>query len=414
MPTQAEIAAQLAQALTRLLGSKPCPLDPLVESYLAAQTVAVTRRHVGILTSRLARLLRELRSMARAAGEPPIADVADLRLDLIGRWCTQQLQAGMAPNTARQYLIHLRGLTNWAVGEGLLEVNPLTSLRLPPGGRDRETRPRGAFTQDEVVRILAAVRKMDANEKRRWTRPVVPQVAVVVVAAYSAARLGELVSLRWTDWDARQGLLRIRPENAKNGHERHCVLPPEGVAEVEALRSHLRETFGPVEPGSPLLRARFGGSLVGTTVSRWFTALLGPAGIPTIDGAGRCRSFHSLRHFATTRLAAINPEAARLQAGHRSSRTTDRYVHHGAALVRASLGSLPPIEPAAAVPGSPDHVASERGLDSVDMVCTTSLAASALVPDAATSAGGEAYDELAEREGFEPSEPRWGLTRLAI
>lgn len=343
--TTQRVVDSITRALLGLIESRPCPLDDLVEQYLADRAHEVTPRHHQQTRVRLHSLIADQRVRAEALGLPALADAMDLRVDLLDRWKVEQLDAGWARQTVRQYLAHLKAVTRWGHRKGLLEADPLSTLELPSANRRNQKRPRGSFGADEVSRLIAAARALDAQARRTNDgAEALPQAPLLVVAAYSAVRLGALSGALWADLDAAQGLLRLRVETAKTGREQWIVLHPSAVEELDRLRAAQAAVFGAVADGDRIFRTREGAALCRANVARWFRRVLAEAGLPKIDAAGRERSFHSLRHFATTRLAALNVVAAQTQAGHASLSTTQGYLHHGVELVRGVMSELPSLE----------------------------------------------------------------------
>lgn len=144
--TTQRVVDSITRALLGLIDSRPCPLDDLVEQYLADRAHEVTPRHHQQTRVRLHSLIADQRVRAEALGLPALADAMDLRVDLLDRWQVEQLDAGWARQTVRQYLAHLKAVTRWGYRKGLLEADPLATLELPSANRRQQKRPRGPVT----------------------------------------------------------------------------------------------------------------------------------------------------------------------------------------------------------------------------------------------------------------------------
>lgn len=103
------------------------------------------------------------------------------------RTYTSERRKVVKPGTIRKELGLLRAAVNWAERSGYLERAPF--VKLPPSPPPRDKR----LTVDETDRLVAACEQPHL-------------ILFVMIARYTAARAGAILSLRWdqVDFDARQ------------------------------------------------------------------------------------------------------------------------------------------------------------------------------------------------------------------
>lgn len=223
--------------------------------------------------------------------------------------------------TVRNIGFVVHGALKTAVRWGLIPVNPMDRVELPKAVKT----PRKVLDREGVNQLLTAA---------RGTR----LFPLLVVAAATGCRRGELLALQWSDIDWKSGILNVtksleetdagvRVKSTKSGKPRRFAIP-EGALEV--LREHRaqqeadREMFGPDYEQNDLVFCRPEGAYyrpdkVGARV----TELARKAGLP---GVG----LHSLRHSHASELlskgAPIPTVAKRL--GHANPNVTlSIYAH---------------------------------------------------------------------------------------
>ncbi len=195
------------------------------------------------------------------------------------------VRLGRSPKTIANALVPLREMLGHAVEWGYLSANPAVGIRRPRS----ERREMHALDASEVGRLLAA-----ADDE--W-RPL------LLCAATTGMRRGELLGLRWgdVDWNGRRlwvrrsvGLRGTFQQPKTRGSVRAVAMPP---TLVSALRRHrIASSFSgeddlvfPSERGTPL----DGGNMV----KRALVPALRRAGLPQIR-------FHDLRHTFASLLIA--------------------------------------------------------------------------------------------------------------
>lgn len=245
--------------------------------------------------------------------EDLIGDVQLVRLtpDLIRR-LTAELTGRYAPETVARTVRWVRLTLNQAVRDRRIASSPADGVRLPRG---RPTRMR-LLDENEVAQLASALPDRYGS--------------LVIVAAYTGLRWGELAGLRVSDLDLLRRRLTVRTTLVEATGQEPTLGPPKSKASertitlprfvAETLAQHL-ETRPPVddmvwttEQGALLRRGSFG--------RIWRKAVAESVGPP-------CR-VHDLRHTHAAWLIADgeHPKAIQTRLGHGSIAVTmDRYGH---------------------------------------------------------------------------------------
>jgi integrase len=215
----------------------------------------------------------------------------------------------LAPASVRNAVAPVRILLAPAVEEGLLRSNPATGLRIAgaPRGKVRH------LEAEELERLHAEM----PEAWRLWLR----------LLAYTGARIGEFVALRWSDIDLGAGTLTIRRrlyrgtvDTPKSAYGvRTLPLPQALVLELKRHRIASRYT----DDDDPLFAGATGRPLQAPNVHR---RVFKPAAVRAgVGWAG----FHTLRHTCGTLLARKGLRAEEIQAWlghHAASFTQDVYI----------------------------------------------------------------------------------------
>jgi integrase len=212
----------------------------------------------------------------------------------------------VAPATVLRELALLSHVFEVAMSEWHIHLarNPVKQVRRPSVSDSRSRR----LSADEEQRLL------DACEAGRT--PCLS--ALVVVAAESGMRRGELLALRWSDVDLEFGVAHLRM--TKNGTSRDVPLSPRAI---RALRGLGASQAGSDERPFPLTP--------GALEQAW-RRLCARAGIQGLR-------FHDLRHEGLSRLAEQGLSITELASvsGHRTLGMLGRYIHHRAEDIAARL-----------------------------------------------------------------------------
>ena len=168
------------------------------------------------------------------------------------------------------------------------------------------------MSRDPLRRERAAASRHDGN--------------IILVAAFTGLRRGEVISLRWRDVDFEASSIHVRESvsagkdsTPKGRRSRTVTMAPQVAAVLARLAPddsrHSREL---VFPGT-----RPGCKLDPDALSGRFSAARKRAGL-------RPLTFHDLRHTFASLLARAGEPVTVIQAeaGHADLRTTERYMHH--------------------------------------------------------------------------------------
>ena len=189
---------------------------------------------------------------------------------------TWRARQSLSPKTLNEYLGSISSLLNWMEKHGRIARNPLEHVQKVQA-RGVQVRPRRAFTDDEMQRLLdvAKVRKV-----------------VYLAAVHTGLRRGELAALELPDLrlDVDKPFINVRASTTKNHQQAIIALHPELVAE---LRTHITNL--------PARETRVFFAVMPTMEQ--FKADLTAAGIPFLNASGYRADFHSLRHTLSTNLA---------------------------------------------------------------------------------------------------------------
>ena len=139
--------------------------------------------------------------------------------------------AGKGPSTVHQVQVVVSGALGQAVKWGWCPTN-VARMASPPTVRTPRIIPP---TVDEVRRLV------EAGEVRNPTL-----AALVMLAALTGARRGELCALRWTDVDLEAGTIRIA----------RAIVDLPGRVEETSTKTHQERTLALGEAGVDLLQLR--------------------------------------------------------------------------------------------------------------------------------------------------------------
>lgn len=248
---------------------------------------------------------------------PEFGDVQVARIDrpMIRRFLAELIVKGKGPGTVKNALNVIKPVLNVAVEAGALRSNPARGISGP-----RSQKQEMQFLSAEQVEQLA-----DAIDPRHRT--------LVVTAAYTGLRAGELVALRVRDLDLLRGRLHVRESASEIGkglvfgptkkYQQRSVTLPRFL--VDQLAEHLaqrgvdgdRDAFVFVDTeGGPLRQSNF--------YKRVYKQAVVDAGL---DPKLR---LHDLRHTAAALMLELgaHPRAMMERLGHSSVTVTlDTYGH---------------------------------------------------------------------------------------
>jgi integrase len=182
---------------------------------------------------------------------------------------------------------------------GVIQVNPCNVIEKLP----EEKEPKKIPTQEEFIKLIRAA---DGQE-----RPL------LMVLAYTAARIDEALRLRWEDVNFERGFIRLWTKKTKDGSYRAREIPMKEF--MKALMLQLWEARRQDE--WVFLNPKTGDRFIHRP--KIMRSICVRAGIPHYG-------FHSIRHFVSSYLLdreKIGKPTVGRMLGHQSLSTTDIYSH---------------------------------------------------------------------------------------
>jgi integrase len=258
--------------------------------------------------------------------DTPVEDITTLDVDAF----KDELLKRVSHRTAQKILVILHGVMARAKRKGWIKVNPCEDAEKVTVQRSDD------FNVLSVEQVHAVAREAASDLLR----------ALVLVAAFTGLRMGELLALRWRHVDFAGRILHVRRnfvegvEDTPKSHRRRSVpLSDQAVVALDGLSR--RQHF--TGPDDLVFGDEVGGHLDDNTARDEFYARLERAGLGHLrwleppsddnpDGVKRDDAivFHDLRHTFGTQCAAKGIDLRRIQAwmGHADIQTTQRYLHY--------------------------------------------------------------------------------------
>jgi integrase len=242
----------------------------------------------------------------------------------IVRLVDQLVRAGRAPKTIRNVLGTMHSLMDLALRDGLIAHNPCRFAEVPREDRDPEIR---FLTPGEVERVLAAAPGPESAQTERTWWPVLR--LLILTAAMTGMRKGELRALRWSDLDWGALKLRVRRSYVRGQFgtpktRRSVRAIPLASRLVEELEQHHRTTVWNADSDLVLAHPHTGRPLDHARLLQHFKAALVRANVRPVR-------LHDLRHTFATQVAASGQVSLRtLQEwmGHCDAKTTQIYADY--------------------------------------------------------------------------------------
>jgi integrase len=258
-------------------------------------------------------------------GSIPLQEL-EQRPELIDRYITTKMQAGLAPKTVTNHLLVLQGMLKRAIRWRLISRNPVLDADRP-----RLHQPElNILTEVEIARLWSAYTQLEHDaepEQKPWW-----QLArtLTFVALGTAMRRGELLALRWKDIQLLDGQITVREALVKGRFTTPKSRSSRRLLELgprtrDLLSEHWQRTSFQDDEELVFCHPQKGTPLDPSKLSRDYLR-------PTLKQAGikkPIRPFHDLRHTSLTHEAAAGNPMAYLQqkAGHSQSAITERYIH---------------------------------------------------------------------------------------
>lgn len=219
--------------------------------------------------------------------------------------------------TVNRYYALLRMLINRAINmEKLDGINPFRKIKFfREGGRGRRD-----LTDDEVRLLLDAAYAISSRDKTRNQRYF---YGVMMIAANTGMRIGEILNIKKKDIDFNRGVLFI--ERTKSGIPREMPIP-ESIIQILLNRMPMDKE----DDLFPLKRKNRSGAFRDEI-----------ARIRLDTGIDNFLGFHNLRHTVATRLVQMHVEIPTVQEllGHTNPSTTFLYTHTSLERKRAAISA---------------------------------------------------------------------------
>jgi integrase len=256
-----------------------------------------------------------------ALGELRVGQVDDRD---VARLVDSLIAGGRSPKTIRNVIGTLHSLFEIARRDRLIAQNPYDLVDVPTSRASQDIH---FLTLDELERVLEASPPSDASRAERDWWPVVR--LLVLTAAMTGMRLGELRALRWQDLDMAAMKVRVRQSYVLGQYgtpksRRSARAIPLASRLVAELDEHHRTTAWNTDADLVLAHPRTGRPLDRVRLLQHFKAALRRANVRPVR-------IHDLRQtFATTIAASGEVSLRTLQEwmGHLDARTTQIYADY--------------------------------------------------------------------------------------
>lgn len=315
-----EVALDYLDWLGDVRGAKPSTLRATRSDL--AEPGATYKRGKGAAAGRIMKALGD-----RPAAEITTREVNQLLREIAG--------TGVAPRTVNKARQLIRAIFNYGMKPGTwgLTENPATHA-----DRRREPTP-APLPYFSVAQIEALSRALvsgahrdpaaqDVGDEELAARAAedAQDAELVRVAAYSGLRMGELVTLRWTDVRfvahkmivARTLSAAVETNSTKSGLVREVPLPDQAAGALDRLSRRADYTA----PDDYVFCNRFGRRLDASALRRRYKRARDAAQLPSLR-------FHDLRHTYGWLLVegGIDLISVKAAMGHSQISTTERYLH---------------------------------------------------------------------------------------
>ncbi|WP_347252702.1 tyrosine recombinase XerC [Dokdonella sp.] len=259
----------------------------------------IERRYSPNTVQGYARSLVRLEAHAQALG---LSRWEDLRGAQLQTWVARLHREGLAAASLAQLMSTCRSFFRHLAREGRIAVNPALGVRTP--------KLRRKLPQVLDVDEMSALLEFPADDAE-----AVHDRAMLELLYSSGLRVSEIVSLRWSDLDAANGLLRVTGKGAKTR------IVPVGRLALEALDALRRQDHADDE--DTILRGRHGRALSTSGVR---TRLKRRA---RDQGVWKRVYPHLMRHSCASHLLESSGDLRAVQEllGHADIGTTQIYTH---------------------------------------------------------------------------------------
>ena len=275
-------------------------------------------------------------------GATAVSDVTTAHVEALA---TAMLRDGRSPKTVRNVMTFLHSVFEQALDQGLIRENPVRRATRPGRRSVGDANPDlQVLTVEELDAVLRAIPdetvfRAPAPSRRGRRGPAPPPPpdvlgpvlrVLVLAAAMTGLRQGELLGLRWRDVDWRAQRIRVRNTFVRGEHSaqgKSALSTRRSVPMTDRLAGELdrwsRRTVYGGDDDLVFAHPQTGTPIDRTKVTRRFQEACRAAGVRPVR-------FHDLRHTFATRLAASGQPMRTIQEflGHADSKTTQIYAHY--------------------------------------------------------------------------------------
>lgn len=237
-----------------------------------------------------------------------------------------RLKEGKSRMTLRHDGVCAKAFYGWCAKYELVKRSPLAEYEV----HNAPTPPKHMPTDDEIVALLEAIRdfwNVEKNPPMRFLSAPARvfhrdrNLAIILGLLDSAARIGEMLSLKVEDYRAKERQIVIRESKGKE--PRALPVSPEWADQMNVwlrVRARVMMNVPKGEDEGWLFISDTGGRIA----ERQFLKILHR--ITTFAEISQAISLHSLRRFSLNKLAKINLLMAQTIAGHKDTKTTLLYT----------------------------------------------------------------------------------------
>lgn len=272
----------------------------------------------------------------------------------LDRFLVERSRTGKSPTTLHHDAVCAKAFFRWCYKNDLIERSPLADYEVRKAPRPARYMP----SDEEMRRLLAAIGdywNLEKNPEIRYQAPLKRifhrdrNYAIILGLLDTAARIGEMLSLKVDDYRATERQIVIR--ESKGREPRVLPASPEWVQALAVwlkLRAKVMSSVPKEQDEGWLFISETGGRL---DEGRFLHAI--KTYLRWADLSQEI-TLHSLRRYSLNRLAKANLLAAQTIAGHKETKTTLLYtkldpdfvrgVHADVGVVRGILTSKRTVE----------------------------------------------------------------------
>jgi integrase len=276
-----------------------------------ADAAAEWLRYVEQERGRKASTLADYRSVVRVHFLPAFGDKPLERIDsdTIERWVAQQREGELSRRSVQKMVVLLNGIFKRARKVWKLPHNPVADIERPTAPKRTDIE---FYSPEEVHALVRATHDEQDG-------------ALVLTAAMTGMRMGEVLALRWRDVDFVAQTVRVTASytvgklgTPKSGLGRAVPL----VDEVAQALARLVERQSFSGPDDLVFIGQAGQYMDGSALRRRYKKARDAAGL-------RPLRFHDLRHtFGSIAIRTADPRELQEWMGHSDFSTTQIYMHY--------------------------------------------------------------------------------------